>query len=58
MLPGVTEFIMYTSIVFILLAFIGERGVFPAEVPAWSQAIAMLIPSHFVIVILDTHKKV
>lgn len=50
MLSGVTAFIMRTSMVFILPAFIGERGVFLAEVSAWFGAIAVLIPSYFVIV--------
>lgn len=50
MLSGVTAFIMRTSTVFILPAFIGERGVFLAEVSAWFGAIAVLIPSYFVIV--------
>lgn len=50
MLSGVTAFIMRTSTVFILPAFIGERGVFLAEVSAWFGAIAVLIPSYFVMV--------
>ena len=56
MLSGVTAFIMRTSMVFILPAFIGERGVFLSGVSAWFGAIDVVNTSNLVIVISSYFK--
>lgn len=48
MVSGIAEFIMRTGGVLLLPAFIGETGIFIAEVLAWIGADLILIPSYFV----------
>jgi len=48
MVSGIAEFIMRTGGVLILLALMGQNGIFIAEVLAWAGADLILIPSYFV----------
>lgn len=48
MVSGIAEFIMRTGGVLLLPAFIGETGIFLAEVLAWVGADMILIPSYFI----------
>ena len=47
MVSGISEFFMRTGGVLLLPAFMGENGVFVAEVLAWFGADLILIPSYF-----------
>ena len=53
MVSGIAEFIMRTGGVLLLPAFLGENGIFTAEVLAWAGADLILIPSYFIV--LRTH---
>ena len=48
MVSGVAEFFMRTGGILILPAFMGENGIFLAEVLAWLGADLILVPSYFV----------
>ena len=48
MISGIAEFIMRTGGVLILPMFLGENGIFIAEILAWLGADMILIPSYFV----------
>jgi len=48
MVSGIAEFIMRTGGVLLLPAFIGQTGIFIAEVLAWAGADMILIPSYFI----------
>jgi len=48
MVSGIAEFVMRTVGVLILPAFIGENGIFIAEVLAWLGADLILVPSFFI----------
>jgi len=48
MVSGISEFIMRTGGVLMLPAFMGETGIFLAEVLAWVGADIILIPSYFI----------
>ena len=48
MVSGIAEFIMRTGGVLLLPAFLGETGIFVAEVLAWAGADMILVPSYFV----------
>ena len=48
MISGVAEFVMRTGGVLILPAFMGENGIFIAEVLAWLGADLILVPSYYV----------
>lgn len=47
MVSGIAEFVMRTAGVLLLPAFLGENGIFAAEVLAWAGANVILIPSYF-----------
>ena len=47
MVSGIAEFIMRTGGVLLLPAFLGENGIFIAEVLAWFGADLILVPSYF-----------
>ena len=49
MVSGVAEFIMRTGGVLLLPAFLGENGIFIAEVMAWLGADLILVPSYFIV---------
>ena len=49
MVSGIAEFIMRTGGVLLLPAFLGENGIFAAEVLAWAGADLILIPSYFIV---------
>jgi len=48
MVSGIAEFVMRTGGVLLLPMFLGEIGIFIAEVSAWAGADLILIPSYFV----------
>jgi putative MATE family efflux protein len=48
MVSGVAEFVMRTGGVLLLPAFMGENGIFLAEVLAWMGADMILVPSYFI----------
>jgi len=48
MVSGIAEFVMRTFGVLILPAFMGENGIFIAEVLAWLGADVILVPSYFI----------
>ena len=48
MISGIAEFFMRTGGVLILPAFMGENGIFIAEVLAWFGADLILVPSYFI----------
>ena len=48
MVSGIAEFIMRTGGVLLLPPFIGEMGIFIAEVLAWLGADLILVPSYFI----------
>ena len=48
MVSGVAEFVMRTGGVLLLPAFMGENGIFLAEVLACMGADMILIPSYFI----------
>lgn len=48
MVSGISEFIMRTGGVLLLPAFLGEVGIFIAEILAWVGADLILIPSYFI----------
>ena len=47
MVSGIAEFVMRTGGVLILPVFLGETGIFIAEVMAWLGADLILVPSYF-----------
>jgi hypothetical protein len=47
MVSGIAEFVMRTAGVLILPVFLGETGIFIAEVSAWMGADLILVPSYF-----------
>ena len=49
MVSGIAEFVMRTGGVLLLPAFLGENGIFAAEVLAWAGADMILIPSYFIV---------
>ena len=49
MVSGVAEFVMRTGGVLLLPLFLGETGIFIAEVSAWAGADLILVPSYFFI---------
>ena len=49
MLSGIMEFIMRTTAVMLLPRFVGERGVFYAEVLAWAGAVVILVTSYYIV---------
>ncbi len=49
MLSGIMEFIMRTTAVMLLPRFVGEKGVFYAEVLAWAGAVVILVTSYYVV---------
>ena len=48
MVSGIAEFVMRTGCVLILPAFLGEDGIYTAEIAAWAGADVILIPSFFI----------
>ena len=48
MVSGIVEFIMRTGGVLLLPVWMGENGIFIAEVLAWAGADVLLIPSYFI----------
>lgn len=48
MVSGIAEFVMRTGGVLLLPVFLGENGIFIAEVLAWFGADLILIPSYFI----------
>jgi len=48
MVSGIAEFIMRTAGVLILPMFMGETGIFIAEVLAWAGADLILVPSYYI----------
>lgn len=50
MLSGVAEFLMRTVTAVFLPALMGEKGIFYAEILAWSGAVVILVISYFVVV--------
>ena len=50
MVSAIAELIMRTSSALILSEFVGENGVFLAEVLAWAGADVVLITSYFYVV--------
>ena len=49
MLSGIMEFIMRTTAVMLLPRFVGEKGVFYAEVLAWTGATVILVTSYYAV---------
>ena len=49
MLSGIMEFIMRTTAVMLLPRFVGEKGVFYAEVLAWAGAVVILVTSYYIV---------
>ena len=49
MLSGIMEFIMRTTAVMLLPRFVGEKGVFYAEVFAWTGATVILVTSYYAV---------
>ena len=49
MLSGIMEFIMRTTAVMLLPRFVGEKGVFYAEVLAWAGAVVILVTSYYLV---------
>ena len=50
MISGIVEFIMRTATVLLLPLFVGEIGIFIAEIAAWLGADAVLVISYFMVV--------
>ena len=50
MISGIVEFIMRTATVLLLPLFVGEIGIFIAEIAAWLGADVVLIISYFMVV--------
>ena len=57
MVSGVVEFIMRTGGVLLLPTFIGENGIFLAEVLAWFGADLILVPSYFITIKKEENKE-
>ena len=57
MVTGVVEFIMRTGGVLLLPTFIGENGIFLAEVLAWFGADLILVPSYFITIKKEENKE-
>lgn len=50
MLSGVAEFLMRTASALLLPVFMGENGIFYAEIMAWAGADVILVISYFIVV--------
>lgn len=50
MISGIVEFIMRTATVLLLPLFVGEIGIFIAEIAAWLGADVVLVISYFMVV--------
>ena len=50
MISGIVEFIMRTATVLLLPLFVGEIGIFIAEIAAWLGADVVLVISYFIVV--------
>ena len=50
MVSGIAEFVMRTGGVLLLPGFMGENGIFLAEILAWMGADLILIPSYFLMI--------
>lgn len=57
MISGIAEFIMRTAGVLILPVFIGQNGIFIAEILAWLGADMILIPSYYIILNRISNKR-
>ena len=48
MLSGVVEFFVRVGIVLILPRFVGQNGIFYAEIAAWTGATVLLVISYYI----------
>ena len=49
MVSGISEFCMRTFVALLLPLWVGESGVYYAEVAAWMGAMLVLVPSYFIL---------